>query len=216
MLGFYEERPDHALLLGDIVVGFQAIVAAMHSPGADGDADVLEIAVTRPSYFAVMTPCCSVGNKQIALAPLVKIKPSFLSTPYFVEDLTRINRPGNQLDMMPPKELERLSPEQRQAMAERGLSFGLADTFIYAEDDRLKKYDLKLPAKGASSTVQTGFYLLEFGSSFRVNCNQVMRNKPAPQGMKLLQLSVLVRQELRAKLSAYFARIPDEDRELLG
>jgi hypothetical protein len=94
--------------------------------------------------------------------------------------------------------------------------YGVGEAFIYAEDTRLKRYDMKISRKGTSSVMSTGFYMLEFGSAFRINCDQVVRNKPAPNGIKLLQLSVSVRQELREKISKYFGRTPTEDRVLLN
>lgn len=212
MPGFYSETPEPCLLLGDVVQGFRCVVPHLHAPGGNDGATELGITVTRPEYFAVLTPCCSIGNKQISLAPLVKIRLSFFNNPYFVEDFARINDLVPPDKTLSPADWERLDPERKRALLEQGPSYSLGDNFIYAEDPRLRRYEVK----GKGATVHhTGCWLLEFGSAFRINCDKVTRNAAAPEGVKFLELSVIVREQLRRKLQHYFGRTPEEDRAAL-
>ena len=210
MPGFYFETPQDCLLLGDIVTGFRAVVPQFHKPGVDDHSAELGISVTRPDYFAVTTPCCSIGNKQISLAPLVPIRAPWLTNPYLADDLTRINVPGSAENFVPPNDRGRLTPEALQALVEKGSVYGLVECFVYDPHDLLRVYDVK----GKGATTKNGHWLLEFGSSFRVNCDLVTRNA-APAGVKLLELSVAKREELRRKLVNYFGRTPEEDRLVL-
>lgn len=204
MAGFYSDNPEACLLLGDVVVGFQSIVPQLHAPS--NAVCELQISVTRPAYFAVMTPCCSIGNKQISLAPLVPIRWPFLQNPYFSEDLTRINSPVPPDKILPPAEFAKKSEAEQQRMLEKGPAYALNDCFIYAETEHLVRYE----APGKGGKIESGFYLLEFGSAFRMNCQQVIREK-APDNVKYLELSVETRSQLRQKLQHYFGRVPDED-----
>ncbi len=210
MAGFYSDTQEKCLLLGDVVTGFRAVVPQLHKPGTKGG--VLGISVTEPEYFAVTTPCCSVGSQQISLAPLVHVRPAWISNPYLADDLTRINTPGPAENFMPPSAKQRLNDEELQKLLNRDSIFGFVECFVYAQHDLLQTYELK-GTVGAPK--KSGYWLLEFGSAFRVECDQISR-KAAPDGVKLLELSIETRQQLRAKLVNYFGRVPDEDLATAG
>ena len=212
MCAFYDPNPEPDLRFGDVITGFHLCVPQLHHPGAGPDGCVLTVAMTRPSYFAVMSPCCSIKNKQLSLTPLVQIRPAIKKTPYFVEDLTRINRRGPPDKIVPPQEWAKFTPEEQATRLAEGDDYALVDAFVYAPDPRLKTYELRLQATNFETT---GHYLIEFGSVHRIDCDPIKRNSPAPEGVKLLQLSVLTREELRQKIGSYFVRIPEEDRPFL-
>jgi hypothetical protein len=209
---FYSELPEDCLLLGDIVTGFRAVLPQLHNPSSDDGLAELGITVTRPEYFAVTTPCCSVGNQQISLAPLVQIRPTWLTNPYLEEDPTRINVQGPAERFVPPDSWRRMTPEQKQAKIEAGSVYGFVECFVYAPHDLLRVYDVK----GAKGGRKSAHWLLEFGSAFRVNCDKIGRNGAAPAGIKILQLSPQARQQLREKIKEYFGRIPAEDQTALA
>jgi hypothetical protein len=202
---FYAANPENGLLLGDVLTGFRLVSSVLDDPG--NVAQEIKITVSCPEYFAVMTPCCSIGDKRIALAPLVPIKSSFWTNPYFVDDFTRINHKALESQLTPPSEWQKLSEAERADRESAGLAYGLVDSFVYAPHGLLKRY--LAPKKGAPA--EAGHYLLEFGSAVRVDCKHVVRNKAVPSGVKVLELTVETRNSLRAKLVNYFGRIPDED-----
>jgi hypothetical protein len=208
---FYDEQPDRALRFGDVITGFQTVTPHLHKPGSDIDVE-LGITVTRCAYYAVMTPCCSIENKSITLAPLLSIRPAFLRNPYFEEDLTRINRKVPPEKFVSPEVWQKLLPERREIMRATGEAYTLMECFIYAEDPRLKRYKLHVPG----GPVDMGFYLLDFKSIYRIDCDLIVRGKDAPTGTKYLQLTVPVREQLRQKLASYFVRRPEEDQVFLG
>jgi hypothetical protein len=205
---FYEETPEPGFRFGDVITGFQAVVPHLHKPGSGGESVEWGIMVSRPAYFAVITPCCSIEEKSIALTPLSPIRPSFLRNPYFAADLTRINRKVAPENSVAPEQWSRFPAERRQKMITVGEAYALMDVFVYAEHPLLRRYDLPTQHSGM---VVTGFYLIDFKSIYRVNCNEIVRGKDAPKGTKLLQLKLTAREELRQKLAYYFARIPEED-----
>jgi hypothetical protein len=63
---FYNEQPSNIFRLGDVVTGFQFAALHMNSPDPNEKHLDLKIHLTRPAYFAVMTPCCSIEDQSIS------------------------------------------------------------------------------------------------------------------------------------------------------
>ena len=101
---FYLESQSNALRFGDIVRGFVAATPIVVQPNISGKSEksAFSLDVSHSPFSIVLSPCCSIGNKVISLAPLINIQPSFLSNPYFSEDLTRINRIMEPEQTLPP------------------------------------------------------------------------------------------------------------------
>ena len=97
--------------------------------------------------------------------------------------------------------------EERQRRTEDGLTYALADYFIYRNHDLLQEYDL---IRG-SITHTTKFYMIDFRSMYKVNCTRINAPRQAPTEVRILQLTPQSRSELREKLGSYFLRIPAED-----
>ncbi len=209
MGGFYEDQPNDVLRLGDIITGFQVVTALIHQPATETAS--WTIAVERPRYLAVMTPCCSIERKSVVLAPLVSVLPSFLKNPYFEGDLTRINRKTEPEKSVSPEMWENiLSEEYKEKMLAIGLAYAFQSFFIYDKHELLPQYQLNCkPPK------RTGYYMVDFKSMCRINCDLIDRDKPSPPNTKILQLSVPTREDLRSKLAEYYARIPEEDEPML-
>lgn len=208
---FYEHRPESALRFGDVVAGFQFATAQAHNPSRERQND-WAIAVSSPAYAVVVTPCCSIERKAFALAPLVQIRPAFLSNEYLAEDLTRINQ------KVPPEQSvargvwEKLPFERTQSLIAKGPSYVFIDCFVYEEHALLRRYTLQC----RGGPVEVGHYMVDFKSVCRVDCNLVHREQPAPPGTKILQLSVWTRKAMREKLSHYYGRPAEEDLSYLG
>lgn len=69
-MAFYEQQPDEALRFGDVVTGF--LSAYPHFQKAADDSGY-EIQLAKCPFAVVITPCCSIGHKRIALCPLARI-----------------------------------------------------------------------------------------------------------------------------------------------
>jgi hypothetical protein len=205
---FYEAgtRVESSLRFGDVITGFQAVTPVLHKPGTEG-AELL-IAISRPAYLAVMTPCCSIENKTISLAPLGPIRPGFLMNPHLVEDLTRLNREVPPLHQVPPQALEKMDAVRREKLNVGGDAYIFMDCFIYAPHPLLRPY--QLDRKGGAEMISA--YMIDFKAIFRVNCDLINRDADAPRGVKILQLTPIARGTLREKLAYYFVRVPDEDK----
>jgi hypothetical protein len=207
--GFYDNQPEKTLRLGDVITGFQVATPQVHQPFAEKSE--WTIAVAKPPYLVVMTPCCSIEKKGLVLAPLTPIRPVFLMNEHFAEDLTRINR-----EVVPEKSVpievweKRLPPERKEEMLAMGPSYAFRDCFVYDQHDLLRPYTLN-----SKPPKETSFYMVDFKCTYRIDCNLIDRDVAPPPEMKILQLSVPTRDELRRKLAMYFGRIPKEDAALL-
>ena len=206
MSGFYSDAPDAQLRFGDLIRGYSTVFARIDSPDHNRQPE-LGIHVSHSDYFAVLTPCCSIEKKTLNLAPLVPIRPGFLQNPFFADDLTRINTEVQPEQSYPPDVWERLPAARKEKLLAIGNSFVFLECFVYAPNPVLRQYELDTKA----GKVEVGSYLVDFKSSFRVDCNNVERGKDAPAGTKLLQLSIDSRKALRHKIAYFFGRTPEED-----
>lgn len=206
MRRFYEHSPERVLRFGDVIRGFQFATPQTHTPSLETQKD-WDIAVSVPEYAAVMTPCCSIEGKAIALAPLVQIRPGFLNNEHLAEDLTRINEKVAPEQSIASHSWETLPPERRQSLIAKGPSYVFIDCFIYQAHDLLRRYVLHCK----SGQIEVGQYMVDLKSICRVDCNLVNRDSPAPPGTKILQLSVATREAMRNKLSHYYGRAAEED-----
>lgn len=209
MSAFYAEPPSQIFRLGDIVTGFQHPAFQIDKPGSDEIDTHLKIHLTRPLYFAVMTPCCSIENQCISLAPLIELRHKFFEFPRLVEDMTRLNITMKPEESLPPKAWDNLPLEQKGELLAKGDSYIFLQYFVYQPHAFLKPYALK---KGSQVWPDIGYRMVDFKQTFRVDCSQIERNRPAPVGTKLLELSIAARSQLRDKLAHFFGRMPDEDR----
>lgn len=205
---FYNDNPSKILRLGDVVTGFHLASFHVNDPGNAGKPLDLNVHVTKPLYFVVMTPCCSIENQSISLAPLTQLRQKFFEFPRLVEDMTRMNVRMEPQESLPPKHWESLSADEKGKLVAKGLSFILLDCFVYEPNGLFKPYSLK---KGTKSWEGIGHMMVDFRQTFRVECPQIERGNDAPDGIKMLELSIETRSKLRDKLAHFFGRIPDED-----
>lgn len=200
---FYQGSPERVFRLGDVVTGFILGVADVDAP-AHAPMDYL-IRIKRPRYAAIVTPCCSVGDKTLALAPLVTIKPDWLDNPYLREDLLRVNSKMTFEQAAPPN----LPPEERERRRalHAGRAFGFFEYFVYAPHASLPP----CPVKRQGGEIPVSHYMVDFRMIHRVESRSIQKGAGVPIGAKVLQLSISARQSLREKLAHYFGRVPQED-----
>lgn len=180
----------------------------MNYPDSSAKELDLQIHLSQPKHFAVMTPCCSIEMKSIALAPLEQLRVTFLSYPQLWENMTAINSRMPPEQAVPPKQWEKFDTKQQSEIVARGLSWVFIDTFIYEEHGFFEPYTIK---KSKEVSREFRCRQIDFKKIFRVDCSQIDRNRDAPAGVKVLQLTDVVRAQLRDKLAFFFGRPPDED-----
>lgn len=205
MPSFYSDSPEASLRFGDVVSGFTAVTPQVDEvhPGAFD----FSLRISRHKFFVIMTPCCSIEDKVVAVAPLEKVRFAFFKTPYFATDLTRINHPNLPKDSIPPIAFERMPTLQKQQLLERPPVYTFLECFIYDAHDLLPEYEIKQSDKA----YKTRHRMVDFKDIFKVECKHIIRDAAAPADSKILQLSIKSRDELRDKLLRYFGRRAEED-----
>jgi len=202
---FYQLEMDNTLRFGDILGGFILSAPNIAEPASCQN---YKIEITTPTYCVVLSPCCSIGNKVISLSPLIKLLGSFFNNPFFVEDLTRINREMEPKQAVSPSVWEQLPPEEKQKRLNEKRGYALTGFFVYGKHDLLPKY----PINRKQGNIETNYYMIDFKNIHKINCDKINSAKDAPLKTKLLQLSISARSELREKLSYFYARVPAEDK----
>lgn len=208
---FYSGEPEQCLRFGDIVTGFICATPTLNKPPyiTSGQLDnSCQIEVTSNAYYAIATPCCSIDESVISLCPLQPIKASFLKNEYFSDDLTRINSPIPPDKGISKNDWEKLSDEVRAARISLGPTMPLLEIFIYPSHEQLKLYELKVREQPRS----INDYMIDFRNIFKVKCNSIKRDSTTLSHLKILQLDLTARAELRDKMSIYFGRVPEEDK----
>ena len=207
---YYTNKPDDCLRLGDVVQGFVSSIASIKDPCFNRTHPEYKIEVAQPENCVVMSPCCSIGEGVVSLASLQPLRKSFAANPYFVEDLTRLNRPGRPFDHIPPSKFSSFDSIKQQEILERGIEFPFSDLFVFPGNDFFKEYDLD-----PKQNIRSKAYMIDFRKIYSVKCDAVKNPEQSILGTKILQLSETGRKELREKIANYFARVPDEDKAIL-
>ena len=205
---FYENHPPQILRFGDVLSGFVLSATSIKSPTETRQEKQYRIDVKAPEHVVVLSPCCSIGDKTLALSPLLPILPQFFKNPYLGEDVTRINRMMTPEQSVSPTVWGKLSQKEIARRFRAGpKAYAFVEYFVYEKHDLLPLYPLPAGEEGA----ETNYYMVDFRRIYRIECNKVASPKDAPLETKLLGLSIPARAELRKKLASYFSRVPDED-----
>ena len=93
---FYADTFSNGLRLGDVVLGY--VTAVPNQPEPIRNAFInYSVDVRLPSLLVVLTPCCSIKEKTIAVVPLINIldaeRKIFFKNINFRKDMTLINYP---------------------------------------------------------------------------------------------------------------------------
>jgi len=174
-----------------------------------------EIAMQHPKYAAVITPCCSIENREILLAPLEEIQKVFYSNPYLERDMTRINRMMTPRNSVSAEVWEKMGHEGQVSRFGTDLDspvYAWLEYFIYDQNDLLGTYDLSV----RKVNIKCGYYMISFKNIARVECKAITRENENDSSFKRLEMNVGVRKELRDKLAYYFGRVPVEDQAKLN
>lgn len=211
---FYHYELSKNLRLGDVVKGYLFADVIINEPilayPSIGNNYKIEIEV--PRYSAVLTPCCSIENSVICVAPLIKVLKDFFKNPYFAEDLTRINKALLPNQMMSEEDWRELSTERQVEILSSPRNYTLLEYFVYGENDLFEKY----PLRGR----EISYYMIDFKNIQKIRCSRIKRatdGKPCDELIlqsKVLELSAEVRSDLREKIAHFYSRAPKEDTEL--
>ena len=207
---FYQEQGETALRFGDVLRGFVLTASSVKNPELIGSRGY-SITVETPIYSVVLSPCCSIGDKVISLTPLVPLRARFFDNPYFVADLTRINRRMAPEQTLSLDEWQQLPPERRQTLESEGDAYAFLELFVYEQHGLFTEY----PVHRKAGDVNTKYYMIDFRNTHKVNCDKIASAKQSPLNLKCLQLSVSTRADLREKLAFYYGRAAPEDEALL-
>jgi hypothetical protein len=197
---FYASQTSKALRFGDILRGFFSTTPVVKEPPFSL-LKKYSIEVNLPEYYALMDPCCQIRNQCIFLTPLMPIQNSFFENPFLAEDLTRINRTMKPQQSVPPLVWEGFSEEERQKRLQVGDRYAFVNLFVYEQNNHLTKY----PYKKGREQAETSYYMIDFRSSHRVNCDKIISPERAPLELKVLELSSTTRQDLSDKVTSYYA-----------
>lgn len=207
---FYEEKPHEVLRFGDVLQGYLSSTPVIKEPILDRSIHDCHVDLNLPRYSVVMDPCCRTRHKMISLTPLIKIWGTFFDNPYLAEDLTRVNRVMTPQQAVPPEVWEKLPQEEQQKRLKEELAYAFESFFVYAPLPLFTKYTVHRK-KGS---VNTNYYMIDFRNTFKLCCDKIISPFNAPLESKVLQLSYTTRSELRDKVSAYYGKVPEEDKIL--
>jgi len=78
---FYLEASEMEAILrfGDVIQGFPICFSVIDKPSHESD---FHITVSAPSYAVVLSPCCSIKDKVLSLAPLKQLENKIFVNPY--------------------------------------------------------------------------------------------------------------------------------------
>jgi hypothetical protein len=204
-LPFYLDPPTKELRFGDIVTGFQYPTVRINTPDSSVD---LRITVSKPQYFVVMTPCCDIELQAFSLAPLDQIRDAIVMKQRLRENLLMVNVKFKPKDGFTPEEIGRMDGPKQAELASLPEAFSFQDCFIYEPNGLFAPYDVKRKGQTVASLQHR---MVDFKSIFRVGCSMIDRAQELPAGIKISELSVETRAQLREKLAFYFGRPATED-----
>ena len=205
---FYTKKMSEELRLGDVISGFMLIQPKIFNPKSNltdslkkNDFD-FSLQIKQSKLLVVLTPCCSIGPKNVCFSPLEQINSVYFKNDYFYEDFTRINRPMRQIDSIPKDIFDEYSELEQKIIIQSEPTYAVFDYFFYKPSEFFPKY--------TNRRRETQYYCINFKKTFFVECDDIKENgivKSSVYDTKILELSDEIREELRQKIAFYFTRI---------
>ena len=207
VIPFYNESPEKVLRFGDVVRGYPCSTPVIKKPEIDGDFNRFRVEIEKPAFSVILSPSCSIRNKSVSLTPLVKVRGRFFDNPFLDKDLTAINREMEPENAIPPDAWKSFTDQERQARLAVGRAYSFPALFVYEKHDLLPKYEMSRK----SGKITTNYYMIDFSSSYKLGCDEIIDPENSPIYSKCLQLSETTRLELLYKVVGYFNRVSRED-----
>lgn len=211
MPNYYKDEIDMVLRFGDVLEGFANVEPVINNPieAAELLGTLFHVEVGIPKHVAILTPCCSIRDKVISLAPLVSVKSSYFTNEHIAEDLTKINRLIDPQETVPSDVWDMLGEEEREKRLAVGRTYAWNNIFIYQDNDVFTEDVLHVKDK---DNIKTKYKMIDFKSIYKVKCDKIITPKDSQIiENKRLQLTDKARGELRNKISWYFTRVPEEE-----
>ena len=200
---------EENLRFGDVIQGFPVCYSVIDTPSSQSE---FNITVSAPTYSVVLSPCCSIADKVLAIAPLQQLENRIFSNPYLAELPTRINIKIPAEKSVPPVALEKMSAEKKANLMMNGERYVFLDKFIYEPSDLFGEYTIHRK----DGNINIRYYVVDFRTSNRINCDRILSPKFSAGACKVLQLSVETRELMRKKIASFYRRMPDEDAAILA
>lgn len=218
---FYTDSIDFTTLrLGDVLEGYIDAVPLIEETinGNTLKGYKYDIKIHNPLFSVVLTPCCSIGQSTISLAPLRKITSDIFKdrNQEVIRDFTLLNSEIETKNFV-SEEIwnNRYSEEKKEKLELEGKKWAYIDLFFYSKNEVLfEEYDVKVKySKTKIETYKTGYYMLDFKNISQLRCNKIITNQIHDDILetKCLELVKKIRGQLRDKITNYYGRIPDED-----
>jgi len=218
---FYTEDIDlKTLRFGDVVQGFIEAVPIIREPLKDSilSGYKCDLKIHNPVFSVVMTPCCSIGQNTLSLAPLRKITSDIFKNRHqkIIEDPTLLNNKIKKKDLISPEIwTNRLSEEKREEFESEEKKYAYKDLFFYEKYDVLfDEYDVTVRySKNRKDIFRTKYYMVDFKSISQTRCNKIIKDHIHDDILKAkcLELTINAREEFRGKIALYYGRTPKED-----
>jgi len=209
---YQEEFTPNKLRFGDVIEGYVESLPQLQEPLLDSNRNnyLYNIESLFPTFSVIMTPCCNIERKIIALTPLFQIPPELFKNPYFYDDFTILNEEIEPDKLFPPEVWEnKFDEDERQRRMSEGKTYGFKYFFFYEATDLFLKY--KIEYKGEE--YYTNFYVIDFRHIYPLRCEGITHSKidDIILKSKCLELTPFTRKILREKLAFYFGRPAEED-----
>jgi hypothetical protein len=204
---FYEDTPSRVIRQGDVIQGLPMLNPSIKGDPLSSALQEYQIEVS-VCLCAVITPCCSIEEGQIALSPLRPLEARFVKNEFFKENPLLMNVKVDAEHSMGPAMWETLSAGEKANRLAIGKAYCWRNLFTYDESPLFSQYTLR----GKKMRNQ----YIDFRKTFFVKWDQIKRDWESATQIKLAELSVEARASMREKLTSYYERVPDEDRAVLA
>ncbi len=202
-------KADPTLRFGDVIKDFPVCFPVISNPSLS---EPYHIKVNSPTYSVVLSPCCSISDKILSIAPLQPLPSSLFTNPFLAEDPKRINSKIPADKSLPPQAWEKMEDSEKIERLSKKEGFVFVDHFVYDEHLLFPEYVINRK----SGNITSKMYVIDFRTSVRIQCDKISNPTYLPGNSKVLQLSIETRDQLRKKIGSYYQRIPNEDAGILA
>lgn len=199
---------EQTLRFGDVIQDIPICFPVISNPSPT---ESYYIRVTAPTYSVVLSPCCSISDKVLSVAPLFPLPSALFSNPYLAEDPKRINTKIPAEKSLPPKAWDTMVPSEKAERLSKEDGYVFLDFFVYDEHTLFREYTINRK----DGNIKSKSYMIDFRTCVHVQCDKILNPKYTPGSAKVLQLSIEARDSLRKKIGSFYQRVPDEDASIL-
>jgi hypothetical protein len=200
---------EQTLRFGDVIKDIPICFPVISYPSIT---EAYHIQVASPTYSVVLSPCCSIADKVLSIAPFLHLPGALFTNPFLAEDPKRVNIKSPANKSLPPRAWDTMDPSEKAERLAKGDGYVFVDYFIYDEHPLFPEYDINRK----DGNINSKYYMIDFRTSIRIQCDKIINPKYSPGSSKVLQLSIETRELLRKKIGSFYLRIPEEDAGILA